>query len=98
MPRSGTSLITRVLNIMGVALGPEQHMLEPTASNPKGYWEQREINALNDAILSVFGGSFEHPPDLPPGWQHDPALDPLRTRAAALLTEYFADAPLWGFK
>jgi len=98
MPRSGTSLITRVLNIMGVALGPEQHMLEPTASNPKGYWEQREINALNDAILSVFGGSFEHPPDLPPGWQHDPALDPLRTRAAALVTEYFADAPLWGFK
>src|SRR5690242_6670293 len=99
MPRSGTSLTARVLNIMGVELGPEEHMLEPTArSNPKGYWEQREINALNDAILSVFGGSFEHPPDLPPGWQNDPALDALKERARGLLSRYFGSARLWGFK
>jgi glycosyltransferase involved in cell wall biosynthesis len=99
MPRSGTSLTARVLNVLGVDLGPEEHMLEPTpGSNPKGYWEQREINALNDAILQTFGGSFESPPDLPPGWENDPVLDPLRDRARRLIDDYFGGSPLWGWK
>ncbi len=99
MPRSGTSLTARMLNVMGVDLGPEEHMLEPTAgSNPKGYWEQREINALNDAILQTFGGTFESPPELPPGWEDDPVLDPLRQRAQRLIDDYFGGARLWGWK
>ena len=99
MPRSGTSLTARILNIMGVNLGPEEDMLEPTAwSNPKGYWEQREINALNDAILNCFGGSFERPPDLPPGWNADPILDPVKDWATSLVERHFGDAPVWGLK
>jgi len=38
MHRSGTSLLTRVLNLLGVELGAgDVFTMEPAADNPKGY-------------------------------------------------------------
>ena len=51
MHRSGTSLLARMLNLMGVSLGPEQFLMQPTIDNPKGYWEHDEIVGLNNEIL-----------------------------------------------
>lgn len=52
MHRSGTSALTRVLNLIGVDLGSEEILTtEPVADNPKGYWEHGEITAISDAIL-----------------------------------------------
>ena len=30
MHRSGTSLVSRVLNVLGVYLGPEEHLMRPS--------------------------------------------------------------------
>jgi hypothetical protein len=99
MGRTGTSLTTRVIGLLGVDLGPEEKMLETAVQdNAKGYWEQRAVMELNDEILSLFGGTWWTPPRLDPGWEHDARLLPLAERAAALVADHFSDGPRWGWK
>lgn len=99
MHRSGTSLLTRILNLTGVDLGPDEILAtEPTADNQKGFWEHSEIVAINNAILQRHGGSWDEPPPLPPGWETAAAIDDLRHHAQQLIQDQFAGAQLWGWK
>ena len=52
MHRSGTSLTTRLINMMGAHFGPESSTGELTNDNPKGFWERPEVFKLNDTILA----------------------------------------------
>jgi hypothetical protein len=83
--RSGTSLIARMVNVLGVDFGPESLLQEPGADNPSGFWESRPIVLLNEEILAAFGGTPLRPPTLAEGWEQSPALDPLRRRAHAAI-------------
>ncbi len=98
MHRSGTSLVSKILNILGIYLGPEAHIMQPGPHNPKGHWEHNMLTALNDEILARFGGSWHEVPVFPPGWETSPELADLRQRARAILQEDFATAELWGWK
>ncbi|MGE2818060.1 sulfotransferase family protein [Mycobacterium heidelbergense] len=49
MNRSGTSALTRVLSLCGGAL-PDR-LVGAMGDNPRGHWEPREANCLNEAIL-----------------------------------------------
>src|ERR1051326_4869403 len=98
MGRSGTSLLTRVSNLIGLYLGPERRLLEPNDGNPTGYWENSEIVEINNLILAKYGGSWDDPPDLPPGWEGASSLDQLRQRARALLQDTYSESQLWGWK
>src|SRR6266404_7841922 len=98
MHRSGTSLLARILNLTGVDLGPDELLAEPTADNPKGFWEHREIVSINNAILQRHGGSWDEPPLLPPGWETSAAIDDLRHHAQQLIQDQFAEVQLWGWK
>lgn len=82
MHRSGTSMITRLLNLCGMYLGPENNLLLPTVhDNPEGYWENTHIQELNDEILRILGGTWDNPPKLTPGWSQTSEFDLLRHRA-----------------
>jgi hypothetical protein len=98
MHRSGTSFITRALNILGVDLGPEDHAMKPNADNPRGFSEHQGITDLNDEILAMLGGNWHSPPPRQADWANDPRFDDLKGRAARLLEEDFGDSPLWGWK
>ena len=98
MHRSGTSLLTRLLSLLGVELGPDAHLMAPTKFNPTGFWEHEGIVALNDELLARLGGRWQEPPPLAPGWERDPALDDLREKARALVAADFAGRAEWGFK
>ncbi|MES2017074.1 MAG: hypothetical protein V4484_11315 [Pseudomonadota bacterium] len=50
MHRSGTSLVTRALQVLGVSLG-DQLMAPSDGNNAKGFFEDVEINELNIALL-----------------------------------------------
>jgi hypothetical protein len=94
MHRSGTSITAYVLSQLGVDLGPEETLLGPDAvDNPLGYWEQRGIIEVNDAVLERLGGPWTDPPRLRPGWATSTDLDDLRERARALLRSSFGDRP-----
>ncbi len=89
----------RLLNLLGVAVGPEQDLLPPAdADNPRGYWEPQWMIELNDEILARLGTVWQRPFPLGPGWERRAELDELRERAKGLLEEKFGATPLWGCK
>jgi hypothetical protein len=98
MHRSGTSLVTRILNLLGVDLGPEERLLEPGPDNPLGFWEHEEIVELNDEILGLLGGSWHEPPAFEPNWERSPALSGLRGVAVEMIRREFERSELWGWK
>jgi len=57
MHRSGTSAITRGLQVLGVSLG--DRMIPPVEdNNPKGFWEDMDLNALNIEMLSALDSDW----------------------------------------
>jgi hypothetical protein len=58
MHRSGTSAVTRVLNMMGLWVGPPDAFPPADEGNPTGYWEYREVWALNEAVLGALGSTW----------------------------------------
>lgn len=59
MHRSGTSMTTRLINMMGAYFGPESSVGELKPDNPKGFWERPEVQKLNDSVLSMQGCSWD---------------------------------------
>jgi hypothetical protein len=98
MHRSGTSLVARVLNLIGLDLGPAEHLMGPSAANETGHWESVPISDLNDEILELMGGTWSEPPELPAGWERRPELADLRRRARDLIDRDFGASEVWGFK
>jgi len=97
--RSGTSMVTRMLNLLGVDLGDEAELLEAVElDNPRGYWEPRWMIDLNDELLAALGTSAFEPFRAAPGWERSPALEPLRERARELLGRHLAGRSRWGWK
>ena len=80
MHRSGTSSVTRLIDLLGVPVGGPQ--LPPQSDNPEGFWEVAPLMQLNDELLAHLGGAWDVPPDPQPGWESDAALDEMRERAA----------------
>jgi hypothetical protein len=98
MFRSGTSLVSRLLNISGVYLGEEDDLKAADDSNLKGFWEHRRFIRLNTAIAAQFGsGYWEFPPLFPPDWPAHPVLASVY-RDARELVGRFAGCEQWGWK
>lgn len=98
MHRSGTSLISGLLRVLGVELGPDSDLVPPSHINEKGFFEHVALNGINVEIMNRFGGQWYAPPDLPPGWENGESLADLRKRAEDLIQAHFGRTPLWGFK
>lgn len=98
MHRSGTSVLARVLNLLGVYLGPPDRMLPAAPDNPRGFWEHQPIMKLNEALLARLGGGAIDPPPFRPGWQDAPEYVDLRQTAHTLIQADFQDVPVWGWK
>ena len=98
MHRSGTSVASRMIELLGASLGPEDRLMEARPDNPKGFFEHRFLSQINDEILSRFGGSWDSPPTFPDGWVLSPDLGDLRQRALDILGEDFGAAPFWSWK
>lgn len=98
MHRSGTSLLARLLNFIGVDLGPSDRFDPPSPWNPTGYWEHTELRDINDDLLARLGGDWRRTPALPISAQDGDDLDDLRSRAAEIIERDFGAADTWGFK
>lgn len=62
MHRSGTSLVAGALCRGGAWAGAPEDLLAEQVDNPKGFWERRDVVALNDQILARAGLSWFNPP------------------------------------
>ncbi len=97
--RTGSSLATRALALLGLDPGAEDRLMQGKPDdNPKGYWEQEPLVELNDELLAKLGGPWWDMPPLSPGWHESPELDPYRERARALVAELFPNDRQWVWK
>lgn len=97
MHRSGTSMITRLLNICGLELGPRERLLKADKANPLGHFEHRGFLDIDRKLLKHFHATWSDPPYLPPNWEHDPGVAPLLRQARALAAG-FPQMCSWGWK
>ena len=90
-------MIARALSRRGLHLGEDDQLIGPDNGNPLGHFEHAEFHRINDKLLAHFGGSWDNPPELKPGWEHDSSLHQFVDEAKRLV-ETFAGIPLWGWK
>ena len=96
MHRSGTSALTRLLALHGIALGDA--LLPAAADNPTGFWEHREVVALHERLLAALGRAWDDPRALPSDWLEHPAAREAQAGIGALLDREFAGHPAWAVK
>lgn len=57
MHRSGTSAVTRALEVLGFGLG--EHLLPIQDDNPAGFWEDADVVAMNDRLFALVGERWD---------------------------------------
>jgi glycosyltransferase involved in cell wall biosynthesis len=87
MHRSGTSAVTRLLNLAGAYFGPEAIATEPNEENPKGFWERRDVRAICDGLLQESGFDWWKLT----GFSPDAIPDDVRTRWTDAFAEVVSD-------
>jgi len=97
MHRSGTSLCSNVLSVLGADMADD---IGAGRGNDRGHWERWEIVGFHDRILEHLNrrylGSFHDLP-LPAGWWAEPPIVAIRRELTAFLRGRMADG-LFGFK
>lgn len=92
--RSGTSVLTRALASLGVNLGED--LYGPRYDNPKGFFEDKIANQLDEKILKLchcWWGSLILPPDIPPD-----VVDYYQRELKEKIFKRFEENTLWGLK
>ena len=95
MHRSGSSALTRVLNLHGMELG--SRLMAPQKDNETGFWEHQDIVDLHDQILKMLNSSWDDE-ILPDQWWQKRSLRPHRKQLADILLRDFSQHSLWGTK
>ncbi|HTI86762.1 MAG TPA: hypothetical protein VL966_09160 [Alphaproteobacteria bacterium] len=73
MHRSGTSALTRAINLAGVPLPSNLKGASPDV-NAEGFWEPLDIKAFHDDVLKTFNSSWVDPREIPLEWFDAPPL------------------------
>jgi len=103
MHRSGTSMFTRALNILGLELGDPSHLLGAAEDNKNGFWENVFFLNINIEILRRIGvntNGFDTTDALLGTAQKIELLDP-SLDTIDLINRYINDNlehPIWGWK
>lgn len=98
MHRSGTSTITRAINLLGAYLGEEKNLIPPAPDNPEGFWERSDVVDLHDRILEKFLRLPDTVTPLPVGWHTSHSVRPLKEELRLLLRVNFQHSMLWAWK
>jgi hypothetical protein len=96
MHRSGTSALTRMINLLGASL-PGQLMPE-AADNPRGYWESKPIAQFNNRLLQSAGSRWNDDGTIAPEWFSAAERQADGGAALELLEQEFGNAPVVVFK
>jgi hypothetical protein len=100
MPRSGTSLLANLIQVMGVNLG--NNLVKANEDNPEGYWENEDISRMQKEFIELgikVGGADRSLLAVPPGYWDRPEFDESKRQLRDLVAQQIAQSPgLWGFK
>lgn len=90
-------MVAGLLQRCGLYLGPDNQLLGANSGNPEGHYEHGGFFRIDEALLHRLGGSWDFPPSLKPGWEHDNSLAELRQDAKTLVDTFDGKLP-WGWK
>ncbi|WP_127754085.1 sulfotransferase [Devosia sp. 1566] len=93
MHRSGTSALTRILNLLGAQL--PTNLLGAQLGNDAGHWEPRKLLALHDELLEAAGSRWDDLGPLDLSRLGLRRLDEFKTRVKTLLLEEYGNAPVF---
>ena len=96
MHRSGTSALTRVVNLLGAEL--PSNLVPGTSDNEQGYWESYSFFDLNEALLAAAGTRWHDDAPIPDTWFASEAAKAFRPQARALLQEAFHGCSIFVLK
>ena len=95
--RSGTSVITRGLQALGVDLG--ENLMPPRAGdNDRGYFEDLDIFNLNERIFTALGTNWHAVCPINEREFSNIKLDGLKLDALDILQKRLGNTRFWGFK
>ncbi len=96
MHRSGTSAITKSLEVLGVSLG--DNLIPAANDNKKGFWEDKSVISLNDRLFALAGMTWSSLTEFPLELLDFPDAKKLEDEAVDLIVAAMVDRDVWGFK
>lgn len=97
MHRSGTSVITRGLQVLAVDLGDT--LIPPAIDNPKGFWEDQDILRINEALLVELQSAYDSVGLLELDMTHpSPVIAELEKDAQSALAKKFSRVNVFAIK
>ncbi len=91
--RSGTSTVTRLINLMGASVGEPEELIGASEENPKGFWERADLIAINDTLLDSQGATWSRISEWNPDTLEDEARAVFRRALHDVLRKLPTDAP-----
>src|SRR5204862_3614262 len=89
MHRSGTSAVTRVLNLLGADLG--RRLMPPMPDNNEtGFWENLDAVDIDERLLTGIGRSWHDVRDMPASWLQSAAAAEAGVAIKGLIQAEFA--------
>lgn len=96
MHRSGTSALTRAINLLGAEL--PKNLLGANPSNPTGHWEPERLIALHEQMLAEAGSSWDDWRSFDPNDLGAQRLRFYKAEIARLIDEEYGSAPFFVLK
>lgn len=93
MHRSGTSLLTRIVSLLGGAL-PGNLMPPVKGNNEAGFWESATLKALHERMLAEAGSRWDDWRAFDPSALGPESLAEVREEIRRRIEEEYSDAPL----
>jgi len=97
MHRAGTSVVARALGALGVDLG-DRLMAPDARMNPRGFFEDHDIVALDDGLLDALGADWKNVALLDGVDWSAHAFAPARTAAKTLINHRLSRSGRFAFK
>lgn len=96
MHRSGTSVITRLFNLLGASLS--ENLLPASRGNELGHWESAEAVELHERMLRSAGSKWDSVFGIEPSWFQSPEAAELSDALAGFVRSDFDNAPIFAVK
>jgi glycosyltransferase involved in cell wall biosynthesis len=96
MHRSGTSAVTRCLNLLGAGVGGK--LLAPAQDNRSGFWEHADVVAIHEELLAGLDRTWHDARGLPEGWLRSAAASKAHAKLVRLMADGFDVGALWAVK
>ncbi|MGB5389919.1 MAG: hypothetical protein WBP10_07050, partial [Thermoanaerobaculia bacterium] len=96
MHRSGTSIVTRAVNLLGAQL--PTNLLPANEHNEQGYWEPKNIVDIHDELLASAGSSWHDVSPFPRSWYRSVEARQFRDRLVEAVRVEYGESPFFVLK